>query len=148
MTQSAVVIRQQSGPGIIVRALWFLFIGWWLTGFVSVCAWLAMATLLGLPLGAYLFNRIPTFLTLRPRTQEYVATSVGGTTFVDVRGRPQQPWSVRLVWFVLIGWWASAIWMVIAYLLVLLSVFTLGLSLIAGLMMYNRVPFIATLYRY
>ena len=146
--QQTVITRGKSGPGLLVRAVWFLFVGWWLAGIVSLVAWVSMALIIGLPLGIYLINRIPTFLTLRPRTQEFVATSVGGTTFVDVRGRSQQPWYVRLVWFLLIGWWASAIWMVIAYVLVLLSVVTLGLSLIAGLMMYNRVPFIASLYHY
>ena len=111
-------------------------------------AWLAMATLLGLPLGAYLINRIPTVLTLRPRTQDLVATQVGGTTFLTAKGRAQQPWFVRLVWFVIVGWWASAIWMAIAYLLVLASVITLGISLVPALLMYNRTPFVATLYRY
>jgi uncharacterized membrane protein YccF (DUF307 family) len=148
MAQATVVMRQKSGPGVLVRALWFLFIGWWLTGIVSVIAWVAMATLLGLPLGAYLINRIPTVLTLRPRTQNLVATQVGGTTFVTVQGRSQQSALVRVVWFIFIGWWASALWMTVAYLLVLASVITLGISLVPALLMYNRTPFIATLYRY
>lgn len=145
---STVVFRQKAGPNIFVRAIWFIVIGWWLTGIMSAVAWLAMVTLIGLPLGAYLINRVPTFLTLRPRTQEIVATQNGMTTFLHVRGRKQQPWWARIIWFVVIGWWASAIWMAVAYALVLISVVTLGLSLIPGLLMYNRVPFIASLYRY
>ena len=60
----------QQGPGLLVRALWFMFIGWWLTGIVSAIAWLAMITIIGLPLGIWLINRIPTVITLRPRTRE------------------------------------------------------------------------------
>ena len=138
----------KSGPNIVIRAIWFIFIGWWLTGIVSAIAWIAMVTIIGLPLGAWLLNRIPTVVSLRPRSQHIVATAVGGATFLSVHGRVQQPWYVRLLWFVFIGFWASAIWLVIAYLLVLASVITLGLTLIPALLMYNRVPFVATLYRY
>ena len=138
-----VVLRHKSGPGLLVRAIWFIFVGWWLTGIVSAIAWFAMITLIGLPVGAYLLNRIPTVITLRPRTIEVRATVVGETTFVDVAKRAQQPWYIRLVWFVFVGWWASAIWMVVGYVLVVLII-----ALPFGLLMYNRVPFVATLYRY
>ena len=54
------VAEQKTGPGLLVRALWFVFIGWWLTGIVSAIAWFAMVTIIGLPLGIWLINRIPT----------------------------------------------------------------------------------------
>lgn len=139
----SIVMRQKSGPGLLIRAVWFIFIGWWLTGIVSAIAWLAMITLIGLPLGAWLLNRIPTVITLRPRTTEIRASIIDGTTFIEARGRPQQAWYIRLIWFVLIGWWLSALWMIVGYVLVVLII-----TLPFGLIMYNRVPFIATLYRY
>lgn len=138
-----VVLSQKSGPGTLVRAVWFIFVGWWLTGLASLVAWVAMATLIGLPLGIYLVNRIPTFLTLRPRSRQLVAHQVGGQVLLTERGLPQKSWPIRFVWFLLVGWWASAIWMAVGYLLVLLIV-----TLPLGLMMYNRVPAIASLYRY
>ncbi len=127
-----------------MRALWFVFVGWWLTGIVSTIAWLAMLTILGLPLGIWLINRIPTVLTLRPRTS-YVyawtdAQGYGRTTRVAI---DQPPWLVRGLWFLLVGWWASGIVMTIGYLLVLLII-----TLPLGLMVFNRVPFVASLYRY
>jgi uncharacterized membrane protein YccF (DUF307 family) len=138
-----VVRTQQSGPGVVVRALWFVFIGWWLTGMLSAVAWVCLVSIVGLPLGIYIINRIPTFLTLRPRTRYLVASDVGGTIMLTEQQRPQHPWYVRGLWFVVIGWWLSAIWMGIGYVLVLLV-----LTLPIGLMMYNRVPAIASLYRY
>jgi hypothetical protein len=56
---------------------------------------------------------------------------------------PQQPWYVRGVWFIFIGWWASAIVMAIGWFLIVLLV-----TIPIGLWMYNRVPFVASLYRY
>jgi uncharacterized membrane protein YccF (DUF307 family) len=53
-------METKSGPNIVIRAIWFLFIGWWLSGLVSAISWLAMLTIIGLPIGIYLINRIPT----------------------------------------------------------------------------------------
>ena len=80
----------QQGPGLLVRALWFIFIGWWLTGVVSAIAWVAMVTIIGLPLGIWLINRIPTVITLRPRTREVqrMIDAAGFVNFVHVAGRP------------------------------------------------------------
>ncbi len=138
-----VVQTQHSGPGVLVRAVWFLFIGWWLTGFASAIAWLCLVSIAGLPLGIYLINHIPTFLTLRPRTRHLVATEVGGQLLLTEQQHKQKPWYIRGLWFVVVGWWLSAIWMGVGYVLVLLIV-----TLPVGLMMYNRVPAIASLYRY
>ena len=53
------------GPGLLVRTLWFIFIGWWLTGLVNVVAYVIALTIVGLPLAFMIFNRLPTVLTLR-----------------------------------------------------------------------------------
>lgn len=140
---NSISLQTKSGPGLLVRAVWFIFVGWWLTGIMSVIAWLAMVTIIGLPLGIYLINRIPTFLTLRPRTSTISATVVDGRVLVEHSKLPQQPWYVRLIWFLLVGWWASAIVMFAGWILVVLVV-----TLPFGLMLYNRVPFVASLYRY
>jgi uncharacterized membrane protein YccF (DUF307 family) len=143
-TSPVSVAESKSGPGLLVRALWFVFVGWWLTGIVSTIAWLAMLTILGLPLGIWLINRIPTVLTLRPRTSHVYAWTdaqgYGQTTRVAI---DQPPWLVRGLWFILVGWWASGVMMTIGYLLVLLII-----TLPLGLMVFNRVPFVASLYRY
>ena len=51
-----------------MRTLWFVFIGWWLTGIVNIVAYLIALTVVGLPVAFMIFNRLPTVLTLRPRT--------------------------------------------------------------------------------
>jgi len=42
-----------------------------------------------------------------------------------------------------VGWWASALVMALGFLLVVLII-----TMPIGLMLYNRVPFVASLYRY
>ena len=134
----------QRGPGLLVRAVWFVLVGWWLTLAVSVLAWFAMVTIIGLPLGIYLVNHVPTYLTLRPRTKTtyWVADPAGGAMLVEV-GVRQVEWWIRFIWFLFVGWWASAIVMTVGYALILLIV-----TLPLGLLIYNRVPFVASLYRY
>ena len=134
----------QRGPGMLVRAVWFVFVGWWLVGIMSAIAWLAMVTIIGLPLGIYLINHIPTFLTLRPRTTRlHWAMDQGGTAHLVEVNRVQTAWPVRFVWFLFVGWWASAVVMVVGWALIVLI-----LTLPLGLWVYNRVPFVASLYRY
>jgi uncharacterized membrane protein YccF (DUF307 family) len=141
---SAPPMEVQRGPGLLVRAVWFVFVGWWLTGLMSAIAWMAMVTIIGLPLGIWLINRIPTFITLRPRTRELQAVydGMGLVRYAEVE-REQVSWVVRGVWFLFVGWWASALVMLIGWALI---VFIITLPL--GLMLYNRVPFVASLYRY
>ncbi len=138
------VVETKQGPGLLVRAVWFVFVGWWLTGITSTVAWFAMVTIIGLPLGIWLINRIPTFLTLRPRSGEvYAWTDQYGSTRYAAAPIQQPPWWIRGLWFIVVGWWASALVMSIGFLLVVLII-----TLPLGLMIYNRVPLVASLYRY
>jgi uncharacterized membrane protein YccF (DUF307 family) len=138
-------VQVKTGPGMLVRALWFIVISWWLTGIVSAIAWACLASIILLPVGIWMVNRIPTVLTLRPRTVDlWVYTDAAGNqVHVAAAPRVQPSWVVRGIWFIFVGWWLSALVMSVGYVLVLL-VITLPL----GLMLYNRVPFAASLYRY
>ena len=83
-------------------------------------------------------------LTLRLRSRTRVlGQDELGRTVVSERSRQQATWPIRGLWFVLIGWWASAIWMGLAWFVQLTIV---GIPI--ALLMFNRTPFIASLYRY
>jgi len=43
------VVAPPKGPGIGIRAVWFLFIGWWLAGLVIAIAYICAVTVIGLP---------------------------------------------------------------------------------------------------
>lgn len=137
-----VVVQGTSGPGFLVRALWFIFIGWWLTGIALTIGYLAGLTIVGLPIAFMIFNRTGTLLTLRPRSEQLSVEIVGGTTKVSARRQTPRPLLIRAVYFVLVGWWAALVWMAIAY---LVSLTIIGIPI--GIMMLNRLPEVFTLQR-
>ncbi len=142
--QQTIVIQHKSGPNIAVRAVWWLFVGWWLSGVVVVLAWASLASMVGFPLGIWLINRLPTVLTLRPRSREWaLGQDAEGRTVVAEGGRHQVAWYFRGLWFVVVGFWASALWMIAAW---VLNLTVVGLPL--AILMFNRTPFVASLYRY
>jgi uncharacterized membrane protein YccF (DUF307 family) len=101
------VVIQSAGTGCLVRGLWFLFIGWWLGGIVSFVAWLLILTIVGLPLGLRLINRLPSVITLRPQEQTWHVDEQGNLR----QGQEQRPFLLRALYFVAIGRWLSGVWM-------------------------------------
>ncbi len=137
-------MEYKSGPNLLIRIVWWLFVGWWASGIVVGIAWVALITIVGIPLGIYLINRLPTVLTLRPRSRSWsLGQDEEGRTVTSDRGRPQVAWPIRGLWFIFVGWWASAIWMAAAW---LIQLTVIGIPV--ALLMFNRTPFIASLYRY
>jgi uncharacterized membrane protein YccF (DUF307 family) len=124
-------------PNLILRVIWFVLVGWWLAGILSVAAWALNATIIGLPLGLWVINRLPLAATLRPVSSRY---RVG-----DGALRPavtQYPFVLRAIYFLLVGWWLSGLWMVVAYALLLTIV-----GMPAAFWMYGRIGAVTTLYR-
>lgn len=142
-TRTVMYNQRTSGPNILVRAVWYIFVGWWLTGITMGVAYVAMITVIGIPIALWLINRIPTVLTLRPR-RDLWQTSVdqyGNVTHSKVR-TDQNGLLVRFAWLVLVGWWLTLIAMAVAYVLMLTII---GIPF--GLMLVNRLPRVLTLHR-
>lgn len=106
-------------------------------------AYVAVLTIIGIPVGFWLVNRIRTFLTLRPRRDIWQTTvdAYGNVTHRRLEVE-QTGLLVRIAWFLLVGWWLAAIAMAVAYVLMLTI---LGIPF--GLMIVNRLPRIFTLHR-
>jgi uncharacterized membrane protein YccF (DUF307 family) len=47
------------------RALWFLAVGWWACGLAMAVAYVASLTVILLPAGIMIFNRVPAVMTLQ-----------------------------------------------------------------------------------
>lgn len=108
-------VAVEQGPPFAIRLLWFLLVGWWLGLIVVLAAWAANVTIVLLPVGLWLINQLPQIFTLRaPRGAiAYVQTEAGT---VKARERVvQRVFWVRAVYFALVGWWFSLIWMLAAY---------------------------------
>ncbi len=47
-----------------IRAIWFIFIGWWFGAIYMSIAWFLCVILITLPVGLWLFNRVGAVMTL------------------------------------------------------------------------------------
>jgi len=138
-----VVVQRSGGPGFLIRAVWFLLVGWWLSGIVTGIAYLLCLTIIGMPFGFALFNLLPAVLTLRPRSEVLVTELRDGVTYVRGATVPQLPMLVRALWFIFVGWWLGALYSGFAWFLCVIIV-----TLPIGLWLYNRIGAVMTLLRY
>lgn len=136
-------IRKDPGVPFIIRVLWFFFVGWYITGTWVLVAWLFNLTLIGLPVGVWMLNRVPLVLTLRTESTYQIAELRDGRIRAQYSGPRQHGWLLRLIYFILIGWWFSLLWAVVGW---LLCVSIIGLPI--GVLMLNRLPEVTTLMRH
>ena len=128
------VFQRESGPGCL---------GWWLGGIAMILAWVLNVTIIGLPFGLAILNNIPRILTLQPPKREFLVTHSDGKTRIFESNLPQRNFFLRGLYFIFIGWWWSAIWLFIGYLLCI-TIILIPLSL----EMFRLAPFMTTLKRY
>jgi uncharacterized membrane protein YccF (DUF307 family) len=149
MPTATTYIREENGVPFVIRVIWFFLIGWYVALPWIVIAWILNLTIIGMPLGLWMLNRVPLVLTLKvPRSYTVVQVRNGrlpkAVTLVEWRsqGAPQHLFLVRLAYFLLIGWWLSLLWSLLAW---LLCVSIIGLPF--GAWMFNRLPEVTTLMR-
>ena len=143
-TQNVHYVTSQSGPGLLIRVLWFLFIGWWLGLIWVLTAWFFNLTIIGLPLGLFMINNTPQVMTLQPARVQTVVDARNGTQVIRQLPLEQPPFLLRALYFLVIGFWFSLVWMLLAW---LISLVTLGLAFPLSFWMFNRVPCVTTLAR-
>lgn len=144
MTNSeSVVIETQRNPGCLLQILWFAFIGWWLGQAWMVVAWILMVTIIGIPLGVAMLNKLPKVIAFREPTRKVmIRTSQDGQMTQRELEPPQVNILLRALYFLLVGWWLSAVWMEAAY---AVSLTVIGLPI--GFWMFDQVPAILSLKR-
>ncbi len=131
---------QQHQHSLFVRALYFIFIGWWAGLIWLTIGYFFVLTIIGLPIGLMMLNRLPKVLTLKPASQSVNINITGGTTNINISGAHQVNFLLRALYFVFIGWWVGLAWSYIAYLMFLFIV-----TIPVGAMMLNMLPGIITL---
>ena len=141
MNKKVIVTKQN--PGCLVQLLWFALIGWWAGELWIAAAWFMMITIVGAPVGVAMLNRLPQVIALRGQTTSVVVKRIGDREFVTKSTRvPQHNVILRALYFVLVGWWLSAIWMEVAY---AISLTIIGLPI--GFWMFDQVPALVSLRR-
>jgi uncharacterized membrane protein YccF (DUF307 family) len=132
----SIVYEQSNRPGCLIQLLWFGFVGWWFGVIWVGVAWLLMLSVIGMPIAAIMLNNVPQVVALRGK--RIVEVTPDGRR----RDAPEINILIRIVYFLLIGWWLSAIWLVVAY------IFCLTIVLLpVGFLMFDLTPTIVTLKR-
>lgn len=136
-------VRREANVPFLIRVLWFFLIGWHVTLYWIVAAWLLNLTVIGLPLGVWMLNRVPLVLTLRMPASYQVIELRDGRLVAWRETVPQHGWLLRLLYFLVIGWWFSLLWALLGW---LLCVTVIGLPF--GVWMLNRLPAVTTLMKH
>lgn len=137
-TSPKVVVKRANELPFLVRVLWFFIVGLEATAVWILVAWALNVTIIGLPLGVWMLDRVPQVLTLKARGGAYVYDAFGEGRFIPDR---QVPFLLRAFYFLLFGWWLSLLWAIVAY---LFCATIIGLPI--GLLMLNSLPFVTTLH--
>ncbi len=140
--QGTVRETYRKNPGCLIQLLWFGFIGWWACQLWVAIAWLLMVIIITIPLSITMINNLPKVVALREPKKELVITYRGNDSTVSVRDLPQVNLLIRILYFLLVGWWLSAIWMEVGYFFCLTII---GLPL--GFWMFDKTPAVLTLRR-
>lgn len=111
---STVVVRESPEPNVLIRAIWFVAVGWWLSGLATLLAILLQTTIMGIPAAVYVINRIPQATTLKSSRRVEVAQGEG-VVRVGFSDRQQRSWWIRAIYYVLVGWWAVSLWLSVAW---------------------------------
>jgi uncharacterized membrane protein YccF (DUF307 family) len=135
-------VQSNKGPGLFVRAIYFLFVGWYLGGIWIFLSYLMLIPIVTIPVFAKMINMLPQVMTLRPRTTNYQMRQQDGMMIVEESTAEQHPFWMRALYFVFFGLWFSAVWLAVAY---VLSLTVIGLPL--AFLMFNRTGAVATLYK-
>jgi len=90
-----------------------------------------------------MLNKLPKVIALRGNTMGQVVVEVGGGIVVATGAHMRQRnILLRVIYFVLIGWWLSALWMEAAYAQCATIIF-----MPVGFWMFDRVPALVSLRR-
>jgi uncharacterized membrane protein YccF (DUF307 family) len=138
-----VYLKENTGPGCLIRALYFLVIGISLGAAWTLIGWFLTVTIIGMPLGLWMINRLPQVMTLKPPRTSAKLTNINGQ-WVVTQSADQAPFLIRALYFVLVGWWLSLIWLILAW---VIATLTLGFGLPIAFWMFDQVPAITTLSR-
>lgn len=129
--------------GLLSILVWFFTVGWLLTLLLTVAGWLLLVSGKGSHLGMRLVGLIPMAGFRELPDQSFEASTIDVASALKAGGHEQVHPALRVAYTVLVGWWSSAVIMLLAWVLL---VTILGISLTPHL--YRVAPKLATLARF
>ena len=137
---SVVIINEDSSTGCLVQLIWFIFVGWWLSQLAIIASYILIFSIILLPFGLLILNKIPSIIALRHEKKRTNVEIVGNSVVIRKTDAQQFPMWIRAIYFVLIGWWFTALIIEVAWLLGL-TFFLLPFSIL----IFDFVPMALTL---
>lgn len=129
---TSIVVRER--PGCLLQLIWFVFVGWWLGLAAIGFAYLMFLFIITIPIGVVVLNALPELIALRPAARRV-------TVYGPVQ-TPQLSIFIRSLWFLLVGFWLTALALGLGYLLCLTLI---GIPL--GFVLFDAAPTVLTLRR-
>jgi uncharacterized membrane protein YccF (DUF307 family) len=140
---STTEVTTNKNPGCLIQIIWFFLVGVWLGEIWTVVAWILIVSVIGLPFGVMMLNKLPKVIALRePERKVRIMHRLDGTLLKREVPVEQVNILLRGLYFILVGWWLTALWMQAAY---ALCASVIGLPL--GFWMFDRVPAMLSLHR-
>jgi len=100
-------------------------------------------TIIGMPIGIKMINVVPKVVSFKRRSVENEVIEEDGKVAVKQGSQDQHSIVVRGLYFILVGWWLSGVWTVVAY---MFTITIIGLPV--AIWMYGKLPFVVSLYNY
>ena len=125
---------------ILIRIIWFYFIGLPIGALWLHIAWFFGITLIGLPICLWMINLAPAIMTLKQEGAFKEFNVNGQTAYFIEKTSQETSFIMRAFYFILVGWWLSLLWTEFALLASATFIF-----IPIGFWMINRLPFIMTL---
>lgn len=135
-------LQQNNSPSWVIRIIWFIFVGWWLSAIFMVIGLVGIASIILSPIGFWFINRVPWAQTLRQRSTQFSYLEQNGQMVLTQHAPQQYPWLIRLL-YLPIGFVLGLFWLSIAW-----SISIPIISLPISIWMVDRAPSIITLERF
>jgi len=136
-------VSTNKNPGCLIQIIWFFLVGIWLGEIWTAVAWILIVSVIGLPFGVMMINMLPKVFALRePERKVRITHRADGVLAKYEVAVEQVNILLRGLYFILVGWWLSALWMQAAY-----ALCTSVIGLPVGFWMFDRVPAVLSLHR-